>query len=81
MRSLRLDPELDERVRRAAAVEGTTISEFLRAAAAERCDRTLSQNAVERLGDVIGAVHGGGGRAHDTGAAFAALVSESRKRA
>lgn len=80
MRSLRLDPELDERVRRAATLEGTSISEFLRRAAAERAERTLSRRSNERLADVVGVVQGGGGRARGTGKAFADLLTERRKR-
>ena len=80
MRSLRLEPELDERVRRAASAEGSTVSEFLRQAAAERADRTLAQRNSDRLADVIGVVHGGGGRARDTGAAFGELLAERRTR-
>lgn len=77
MRSLRLDPELDERVQRAAAAEGSTVSEFLRAAAADRCDRTLAaESAAEQLGDVIGAVKGGGGRARESGKAFSDLLAD-----
>jgi hypothetical protein len=76
MRSLRLEPELDARVRRAAAAEGSTISEFLRQAAAERADRTLADRNSDRLGDVIGCVRAGGaGRARDTGAAFEELLA------
>ncbi|MGH3026245.1 MAG: ribbon-helix-helix protein, CopG family, partial [Gaiellaceae bacterium] len=33
MRSIRLEPELDELVKRAAAQEGSSVSEFLRLAA------------------------------------------------
>ncbi len=80
MRSLRLEPELDERVRRAAAAEGMSVSEFLRRAAAERADRTLSHRNSDRLADVIGVVHGGGaGRARDSGAAFGELLAERRQ--
>jgi uncharacterized protein DUF1778 len=79
MRSLRLEPQLDEQVRRAASVEGATVSEFLRRAAAERAERLLSTRNSDRLGDVIGAVHGGGGRARDTGAAFGDLLAERRR--
>jgi hypothetical protein len=79
MRSLRLDTELDERIRRAAALEGSSISEFLRLAAAERAERTLSRGGSERLADVIGVVRGGGGRARDTGKAFADLLAERRR--
>ena len=69
MRSLRLDAELDRHIRRAAAQEGVSISEFLRLAAAERAERTLEQPNSERLADLLGVIHGGGdGRARaDTG--------------
>jgi uncharacterized protein DUF1778 len=80
MRSLRLDPELDNRVRRAATLEGTSVSEFLRLAAAERADRTLSQRADQRLADVVGMFHGGGGQARDTGGAFAEALAERARR-
>jgi len=79
VRSLRLDPELDERVRRAATLEGSSISEFLRRAAAERADRTLSQRDSDRLADIVGIVHGGGGRARNSGKAFADLLTELRR--
>lgn len=78
MRSLRLDPNLDERVRRAATLEGSSISEFLRRAAAERAERTLSESGSERFADVVGVVHGGG-RARETGKAFADLLTERRR--
>jgi hypothetical protein len=78
MRSVRLDSELDARIQRAAAAEGVSVSEFLRAAAAERAERTLSRRNSDLLGDVIGAVSGGGGRARDTGRAFADALVEGR---
>lgn len=80
VRSIRLDPSLDERVRQAAAAEGSSVSVFLRSAAAERADRTLSHRNSDRLADVIGVVHGGGGRARETGTAFGELLEEQRKR-
>lgn len=80
MRSLRLDPELDQRVRRAATVEGSSISEFLRRAAAERAERTLSQSGSERLADVVGVIRGGGGRARETGKAFAELLAQEPRQ-
>ncbi|MGC1183632.1 MAG: DUF1778 domain-containing protein [Candidatus Dormiibacterota bacterium] len=70
MRSLRLAKELDETVRRAAAVQGESVSEFLRQAAAERAAETLLALPGERFGDVAGVIHGGGGRARRTGDAF-----------
>jgi len=80
MRSLRLDPDLDEKVRRAAAVRGESVSEFLRLAAAERAEETLSARPGERFADVVGLVRGGGGRARRTGDAFAASLTEGHKR-
>jgi hypothetical protein len=80
MRSLRLDAALDERVRRAAAKEGASVSEFLRRAAAERADSTLSQRNRDRLGDVIGSVHAGGGVAHHTRDAFGDMLLDEHRR-
>jgi len=78
MRSVRLDPELDDLVRRAAAREGSSVSEFLRRAADERARRTLSPS--EQLVDVIGAVRSVGGAAERTGEAFAGLLEHQRDR-
>jgi hypothetical protein len=66
--------EQDPHVRRAAATEGS-VSEFTSRAAHEHAERTLVDTTTtddprERLGDVLGAVRGGDGRAHDTGKAF-----------
>jgi len=77
MRSLRLDPELDDRVQRAAAREGESVSEFIRKAAAERADRTLHVKNSERLADIIGSVRGdGSGYSRRTGEAFTELLGE-----
>ncbi len=78
MRSVRLDPELDELVRRAAVREGASVSEFLRRAAADRARRTLE--ADEQLEDVIGAVRTGGGAARRTGAAFGEMLQGRRSK-
>lgn len=81
MRSLRLSDELDAQVRRAAAGEGASVSEFLRRAASERAERMLSANPAERLSYAIGAVEGRGGDvARDTGRAFTDLLEEKHRR-
>ncbi len=80
MRSLRLEPELDEKVRRAAAQRGETVSEFIRNAAEARADETLGDSPRDRLADVIGTVHGGGGRARRTGDAFRQAISGKARR-
>ncbi len=81
MRSLRLDPELERRIARAAAAKGESLSEFLRKAAAERADAILTVSCHEQFADVVGAIHGGGGRARRTGDAFAEIVAERISRA
>ncbi|MGH2915658.1 MAG: DUF1778 domain-containing protein [Solirubrobacteraceae bacterium] len=78
MRSVRLEPELDELVKRAAAQEGSSVSEFLRLAAAERAHRTLATR--DQLQDVIGAVRTRGRVARRSGAAFGELLRSSRAR-
>jgi hypothetical protein len=80
MRSVRLDPELDRLVRRAAAREGSSVSEFLRRAAGERARRTLEEDPRDRLADVIGAVRSDGGRAAHTGDAFSDLLADKRRK-
>ena len=80
MRSLRLEPELDEKVRRAAACRGETVSEFIRHAAEARADETLGNSPRDRLADVTGVVHGGGGRARHSGEAFRQALSRKPRR-
>jgi Ribbon-helix-helix protein, copG family len=74
MRSIRLSDDLDRQVRQAAALEGSSVSEFLRQAASERAERTLAADPAERLSYAIGVVRSDLHQARDTGAAFADLV-------
>ncbi len=76
MKSVRLDPELEGRLQRTAAVRGESLSEFIRRAAAERADATLVVGHADDLTDVLGVVHGGGGRARRTGETFTDIVAE-----
>ena len=78
MRSLRLDPDLDEKVQRAAAISGQSVSEFIRAAAEERANETLAAQPGGSFADVAGVVHGGGGRARRSGEAFAVGLARDR---
>lgn len=81
MRSVRLNDEMDHRVRRAAEIEGVSVSEFIRRAASDRTERTLSAGADDRLADVLGAIRGPDEQARRTGSAFAdALVDKRRLR-
>lgn len=78
MRSLRLDPELDEKLVRAAAIRGQSVSQFVREAAEERANETLAAQSGSSFADVAGVVHGGGGRARRSGEAFAAGLGRDR---
>lgn len=75
-----MDANLESRLLAAAAVRGESLSEFIRQAAAERADATLDAEPSTDFGDVVGVVHGGGGRARRTGAAFTeGLVGRSAR--
>lgn len=80
MRSLRLDDDLDDKVRRAAAIRNESVSEFLRHAAAQRAEDTLASSVREQFADVAGVVHGGGGRARRTGQAFGDLLAQRPRK-
>lgn len=80
MQSFRVDPDLERRLQRAAAVRGESLSEFVRRAAAERADATLEMGRAD-FDDVLGVVHGGGGRARRTGAVFADILAEREAKA
>jgi len=66
-------------VRRAAALEESSVSEFLRRAAAERAERALTGDPSERLAYAIGVVETDLGQARDTGPAFADLVEDKHR--
>lgn len=79
MRSVRLDDDLDDKVKRAAALRGQSVSEFLRLAAAEKAEETLSAAGRERFADVAGVIHSKGGQARRTGKAFLEVLAEDRR--
>lgn len=76
-----MDPELEERLQRAATVAGVSLSEFIRHAAAARADAVLNSEDLADFTDVLGVVHGGGGRARRTGEAFGDLLADGKRRA
>jgi len=63
MTSVRLDPELEARLERAAALRGESKSDFIRAAVTDRIDATLGTSLADRLAHLIGQIDLGGGRA------------------
>lgn len=79
MKSLRLSPSLEARLQRAAAATGESLSEFIRQAAAQRADTVLNADDRDGFADVIGIVHGGGGRARRTGEAFTEALMDDKR--
>jgi len=82
MKSVRLDPELEDRLARAARAEGISESSFIRDALSRRCDEVLEESLakdLEELG-VIGAVDLGGLSARDAGKRFTEILSARRGR-
>lgn len=71
--SVRLDRELEARLRAMAESEGVPLSEVLRRAAQHYLSEAGGSLLV-RLADAIGAVRSTGGRAQRTGESFKRLV-------
>ena len=80
MRSVRLEPELDARLKEAARIAGKPVSEVVREAVRSTCDRILGERLDRRLGSVIGKVSSGGGSSRKTGKAFTQLLQSKRRR-
>lgn len=58
MSSVRLSPEIREKVRRLAAMKGLTVSEVHRIALEQYCQRELAATRKSRYDDVIGVTEG-----------------------
>ena len=82
MRSVRLEHDLERKLCEAAASCGEPISQFIRDAVREKCERVLGDRLDARLADVVGAFSSGRRRtdARRTGRAFAALLKRNRRR-
>jgi predicted DNA-binding protein len=80
MKSVRLTPELEARLERAAKASSTSQSEFIRRAVERQCDEVLGCTLAERLKDVIGIIDGGGGRANRTGEAMRRILRERKRK-
>ncbi len=78
MKTVRLDPDLEQRLQRAAAAVGETLSEFIRRAAAKRAADVLDAATPADFADVIGAIHSGGGHARHTGTAFTEILTTGK---
>jgi predicted DNA-binding protein len=79
-KSFRIDPVLERRLEEVARRQEVPVSVVVREAIAKHCDEVLGEDLRSRLADVIGVVHGGGGRAARTGEAFKQLLAERARR-
>jgi hypothetical protein len=80
MKSVRLDPSLEEKLEHAARALCQSQSEFIRDALTRRCKEVLGDSLTERLKPVIGIVKSRGGRATRSGAAFRRILVRRRKQ-
>jgi hypothetical protein len=80
MKSVRLDPFLEEKLQRAARAAAMSQSQFIRDALIRRCEEVLGGSLAERLAPVIGIVKSSGGRAVNTGAHFRRLLARKRRQ-
>ncbi|MCI0683533.1 MAG: ribbon-helix-helix domain-containing protein [Gemmataceae bacterium] len=80
MKSVRLDPDLEAKLERAARAAAMSQSEFIRDAVTRRCAEVLTGSLAERLAPVVGIVRSKGGRADRTGAALRSLLARRRRR-
>ena len=80
MKSVRLDPKLEARLKQAARLSGVTESDFIRAAIIERSDATLTDNLESRLVGIVGAVHSKGGRARQAHERYGEILKADKAR-
>jgi predicted transcriptional regulator len=80
MKSVRLDAELEARLRRAAGLAGVSESEFIRQAIEERASTTLDGRLDDQLAGLIGAIKSDGGRAAAAHSRFRELLRKRTAR-
>ncbi len=75
MKSVRLDPSLQARLKQAAQLAGISESDFIRAAIAERSEAILADNLDVRLAGLVGTVRSKGGRARQAHERYRQLLT------
>ncbi len=80
MGSVRLAPELKEKLRRVAATKGLTFSEVCRLALAEYCAREMAPVKAGRYDDIIGVGDGPHDLAARSGEIFREIMDEKHHR-
>jgi Ribbon-helix-helix protein, copG family len=80
VKSVRLDKDLEARLRESARMAGVSESEFIRAAIDERSRNTLAAGLESRLTGLVGAVRTRGGRATNAHQRFRDLLKRRKTR-
>jgi predicted transcriptional regulator len=80
MKSVRLDSDLQARLKMAARTAGVSESEFIRAAIAEHSDATLADGLEGRLTGLVGAIRSKGGRAIEAHQRYRELLKRRSAR-
>jgi len=78
MKSVRLSPSLEARLRQVSLAEGIRPSETMRRAIAKHCDEVLGATLGARLSDIVGMVRTTGGRARRTGVVLKRILRNRR---
>ncbi len=81
MLTVRLDPELETRIRKTAERKGETVSDFVRKAVQDRCDQMASQSLAVLLEDYVGSSESGRMDSANTGKAFKRVLAERNRKA
>ncbi len=81
MKSVRLDADLQARLKEAARTAGVSESEFIRAAIDERSGATLARGLEGRLTGLIGTINSKGGRATKAHERYRELLKRRSARA
>lgn len=79
MKSVRLSPKIEAKLRQAAELADMSESALIRVAIEEKCDAVLGDRLDIRLADIIGAADLGGGVANDTGKAFTEMLQKQHE--
>jgi predicted DNA-binding protein len=79
MKSFRLSPELDARLRAAAKVEGVTVAEFMRRAIKARVEQVENETLNPKFSKYVGALSSDVLCADNTEEAFGKLLTEKQK--
>ena len=80
MNTVRLKPQLVEKVRRVAVRKGLSVSDVHREALERYCDAVLAEPAASRFEDVIGVVEAPQDLSVDTGRKFAEAMGRKHGR-